>query len=84
VCLEVNDLAISEYMAGRPKNLDFTKELAKHPMTGVEILMKRAEDTDAASKLGDIVQARIRCDLCDLVACQGPYGAVLLKEVNAT
>jgi hypothetical protein len=29
LCLEVNDLAISKYIAGRPKDLAFTRELAK-------------------------------------------------------
>ncbi|MGH8251687.1 MAG: DUF6036 family nucleotidyltransferase [Steroidobacteraceae bacterium] len=33
MCFEVNDLAISKYVAGRPKDLDFTRELARHRVT---------------------------------------------------
>ena len=33
LCLEVHDLAISKYVAARPKDLEFTKELARHSMT---------------------------------------------------
>ena len=62
LCLEVNDLAISKYVAGRPKDLEFTKELAKHSMTSLETLMTRIDDTDIPSELRDITRARIRRD----------------------
>ena len=62
LCLEVNDLAISKYVAGRPKDLEFTKELAKHSMTSLETLMTRIDDTDVPSELRDITRARIRRD----------------------
>jgi hypothetical protein len=62
LCLEANDLAISKYVAGRPKDLDFTKELAKHSMTSLETLMTRIDDTDVPSELRDITRARIRRD----------------------
>jgi hypothetical protein len=66
LCLEVNDLAISKYVAGRPKDLKFTKELAKHSMTSQETLMARVVDTDVASELRDIMRARIRRDFSRL------------------
>ena len=62
MCLEVNDLAISKYVAGRPKDLEFNKELAKHSMTSLETLMTRIDDTDVPSELRDITRARIRRD----------------------
>jgi hypothetical protein len=68
LCLEANDLAISKYVAGRPKDLDFTKELAKHSMTSLEILMTRVDDTGVASQLRDVMRARIRRDFSDRVA----------------
>ena len=30
LCLEVHDLAISKFVASRPKDLDFIRELVKH------------------------------------------------------
>ena len=33
LCLEVHDLAISKYVAGRPKDLAFTEALAQHGLT---------------------------------------------------
>jgi hypothetical protein len=60
LCLEVNDLAISKYIAGRPKDLAFTHELAKQAMTHAETLMARLKETDiAASELRELVVARI-------------------------
>jgi hypothetical protein len=66
LCLEVNDLAISKYVAGRPKDLEFTKELAKHSLTSLEILMARVEDTDVTTELRDIARARIGRDFSRL------------------
>jgi hypothetical protein len=62
LCLEVNDLAISKYIAGRPKDLKFTKELARHAMTSLETLIKRIEKTEVTPELRDIMRARIRRD----------------------
>jgi hypothetical protein len=62
----VNDLAISKYVAGRPKDLGFTKELAKHSMTSLDTLMTPVDDTDITSELRDIMRARIRRDFAGL------------------
>jgi len=62
LCLEVSDLAISKYVAGRPKDLEFTKELATHAMTSLETLIKRVDDTDVTPELRDVIRARIRRD----------------------
>jgi len=60
LCLEVHDLAISKYIAGRPKDLAFTRELAKQAMTQPEALMARLNETDiAAHQLRELVLARI-------------------------
>jgi hypothetical protein len=66
LCLEVNDLAISKYVAARPKDLEFTKELAKHSMTNLETLMARVEDTNVTSELRNIMRARIGRDFSRL------------------
>ncbi len=62
LCLEVNDLAISKYVAGRQKDLEFTRELAGHRMTDAAILLERSEQTDMSKELGDLVRARIERD----------------------
>jgi hypothetical protein len=63
LCLEVNDLAISKYIAGRPKDLDFTRELAKHGMTDSKTLTLRLKETDIeAEQVRQLVLARIRRD----------------------
>lgn len=63
LCLEVNDLAISKYIAGRPKDLDFTRELARQAMTDYETLIARLDDTGLPSEsLRELARARIKRD----------------------
>jgi hypothetical protein len=67
LCLEVNDLAVSKYVAGRPKDLDFTKALATHGMTSLQTLINRVDETDLIPGLRDIIRARIRRDFAGLM-----------------
>jgi uncharacterized nucleotidyltransferase DUF6036 len=62
LCLEVNDLAISKYVAGRQKDLEFTRELAERGMTDAEILLARSGQTDMSAELAELVRARIERD----------------------
>ena len=62
LCLEVHDLAISKYVAGRQKDREFTRELARHGMTGRALLLKRLARTKIDSPLRKIVQGRITWD----------------------
>jgi hypothetical protein len=62
LCLEVNDLAISKYVAGRPKDLEFTRELAASGLTDLKILRRRLDETDVATGLREIVIARMGRD----------------------
>jgi hypothetical protein len=62
LCLEVHDLAISKYVAGREKDLEFTRELARQRMTETETLLKRLESTEVSPDLRRLVGARIRRD----------------------
>jgi hypothetical protein len=63
LCLEVNDLAISKYIAGRPKDLDFTRELAKQQMTDSKTLLARLKETDIeAEEVREAALARIGRD----------------------
>lgn len=62
LCLEVHDLAISKYVAGREKDLEFTRELARHGMVHTETLLTRLASTDVSPELRKRVDARIRKD----------------------
>lgn len=62
LCLEVHDLAISKYVAGREKDLEFTRELARQRMTLKETLIARLNETDIPEALRTIVMARVSRD----------------------
>ncbi len=62
LCLEVHDLAISKYVAGREKDLAFTSALARHRLTRRETLLERAAATKLAPALRKLVLGRIGRD----------------------
>ena len=62
LCLEVHDLAISKYAAGREKDLEFTHELARHEMTDKWTLLKRLAATRLTAALAKIMRGRIERD----------------------
>jgi len=61
-CLEVHDLAIAKYAAGREKDLDFTRALVLHGMVGREILESRLATTPVSADLRNRIAARIGRD----------------------
>ena len=63
LCLEVHDLAISKYIAGREKDREFTRELARHGMTDREMLLERLAVTKLDTAVSKIVKGRIERDL---------------------
>lgn len=62
LCLEVHDLAISKYVAGREKDREFTRELARHDMTNSDTLRKRFAQTKMDAALAKVVRGRIDRD----------------------
>lgn len=62
LCLEVHDLAISKYVAGRPKDLAFTQALARHGLTRAATLLERAAATKLEPALLELVRGRMRRD----------------------
>ena len=62
LCLEVHDLALSKYIAGREKDLAFTRELARRGYTHKPTLLDRLGATKTAAPLTLLVQGRIRRD----------------------
>jgi hypothetical protein len=61
-CLEIHDLAIAKYAAGREKDLDFTKALARHAMVSREMLEQRLAVTPLDPDQQIRVSQRIRKD----------------------
>ena len=62
LCLEVHDLAVAKHVAGREKDLEFTRELARYGMTESKTLLTRLKDTEVAAEVRKIIEARIRRD----------------------
>jgi hypothetical protein len=62
LCLEVHDLAVSKYVAGRPKDLEFTRTLAAHRMVERKTLLARLADTPLQPALAAVVRRRIAGD----------------------
>ncbi len=65
-CLEVHDLAIAKYVAGRGKDILFTKALAKHGMTRHNVLGERLTDTKINDVGRRLAEARIAADFAGL------------------
>lgn len=61
-CLEVHDLAIAKYAAGREKDLEFTAALARHRMVSPDILHQRLAVTPLDSQLRERVARRIHAN----------------------
>jgi hypothetical protein len=62
LCLEVHDLAVSKYAAGREKDLEFTRELARHGMTDEKVLVARLAQTPVSKPLKTLMASRIKAD----------------------
>ena len=58
LCLEIHDLAISKYVAGREKDLEFTRELAKQRLTNKTTLGERLSQTKISGELRTLVRGR--------------------------
>lgn len=62
LCLEIHDLAISKYVAGREKDREFTRELTRNAMIDRMTLLKRLAVTRLDAALAKVVKARIERD----------------------
>jgi len=61
-CLEVHDLALAKYVAGRPKDLRFTKVLAQAGYVQTEVLIKRLAMMTLEETVKTLVTQRIEAD----------------------
>ena len=62
LCLEVHDLALSKYVAGREKDREFTRELARHGLIDGMTLQKRLAGTKLEPAVAILVKGRIARD----------------------
>ena len=62
LCLEVHDLAISKYVAGREKDREFTRALARYEMTNKTTLYERLAATKLDPVVAKLVNGRIGRD----------------------
>lgn len=62
LCLDVHDLALSKYVAGREKDLAFTAQLSRHGLVGKKTLLERLRSTDLAPAPRKLVRGRIERD----------------------
>ena len=62
LCLEVHDLAISKYVAGRPKDREFTRELARNGMVKLQTLRRRLEKTKLTQAQRKTIRSAIEAD----------------------
>lgn len=58
-CLEVHDIAVSKYIAGRPKDLEYNQALAKHKFVKKETLLERLAETDCGEEVRQLAASRI-------------------------
>jgi hypothetical protein len=65
-CLEVHDLAISKYVAGREKDLEFTGALARYAVVSREVLQQRLAATPVDPQIRALVRSRIEADFARL------------------
>ena len=61
-CLEVHDLAIAKYAAGREKDRAFTRALARYRMVQRDLLEKRLTQTELHPEIRALVKKRMESD----------------------
>jgi hypothetical protein len=71
-CLEVHDLAISKYVAGREKDLDFTRALVRYGMVSREVLESRLAVTSVDDQVRALVSRRIEAQFTSGTAPRFP------------
>jgi hypothetical protein len=61
-CLEIHDLAFSKYVAWRPKDIEFTRLLAKFGMTSKTRLLELANNHSQPTRCTEFLEPRILRD----------------------
>jgi hypothetical protein len=62
LCLDVHDLVLSKYVAGREKDVAFNQALIRYRCVDEQILLNRAETLPVEAETKEIVLRRIKAD----------------------
>jgi hypothetical protein len=62
LCLEVHDLVLSKYAAGRPKDIAFVQEVSRRGLADVAILRRRLAELPVEASLRKMIEAKIGRD----------------------
>jgi vacuolar-type H+-ATPase subunit B/Vma2 len=62
LCMEIHDLVLSKYGAGREKDLLFTRALVKTGMLDKAVLITRLEDVEAVAAVNSLIRERVEAD----------------------
>ena len=62
LCMEIHDLALSKYGAGREKDRGFTRFLAKQGQIKKQILLERLKEVAADQTTVELLRSRIHAD----------------------
>ena len=65
-CLEVHDLVLSKYIAGRERDLKFNEEVIRHHMVQEDTLFKRAEVLPLKQSQKKSIMQRIKDDFAEM------------------
>ena len=60
LCLEIHDLLLSKFVAGRDKDLDFCAVVLRHQLASPKVLVTRLAELDLPAELTPVVRARIK------------------------
>jgi hypothetical protein len=66
LCLEIHDLLVSKYVAGRDKDHRFTLAAAKHGLANRELLLERLKQTELELVVRSVARERIERDFLAL------------------
>jgi hypothetical protein len=62
LCLEIHDLCLAKLVAGREKDMRFTRAAARAGLTAREVLSARLDTMSLDERVRDLVRARIAAD----------------------
>jgi hypothetical protein len=71
LCVDVYDLALSKYAAGREKDLEFNRELARHGVVSKRKLIRLVASMPVDDERKRLILARIKADFAAVVSRSG-------------
>ena len=72
LCVDVHDLALSKYAAGREKDIEFNRELARHGVISKRKLIRPVPSMPLDDDRKHLILARIKADFAAATPRSGP------------